>query len=102
MKYFGCEGSGEITASQTIFSGSGFLTSLMVYTDGTNDATITLYDSATGALGKILVILPVTGANDYGGRIWPGSAFRSFSDGIYAVVSGEGASTIVEYIRRGK
>jgi len=99
MKYFGCEGSGEITASQTIYSGSGFLTALMVYTDGTNDATVTLYDCKTGALGKVLVKLPIAGANDYGGRIWSERAFRSFSDGIYAVVSGTGASAIVEYLK---
>jgi len=99
MKYFGCEGSGEITASQTICSGAGFLTALMVYTDGTNDATVTLYDCKTGALGKVLVKLPIAGDNDYGGRIWADSAFRRFTDGIYAVVSGAGASAIVEYIK---
>ena len=71
MKYFGCSGSGEISSSQVVYSGKGYLTSLMVYTDGTNDATVTLYDSKTGASGSVLVIMPVAGTSDYGGRIWP-------------------------------
>jgi hypothetical protein len=99
MKYFGCDGSGEITASKSICSGPGFLTSLMVYTDGTNDVEVTLYDNASGAIGDILCIIIVAGASDYGGRNWPEGAFRKFKDGVYAVVSGTGASAIVEYLK---
>jgi len=102
MKYFGSSGSGEVTESKSICSGAGFLTSLMVYTDGTNDATVTLYDNNNSAIGDVLVILPVSGASDYGGRIWSDRAFRKFTDGIYAVVSGTGASCIVEYMKVSK
>ena len=99
MKYFGCDGSGEITASKSICSGPGYLTSLMVYTDGVNDVTVTLYDNASGAIGDILTIIIVAGTSDYGGRNWSESAFRKFTDGVYAVLSGTGVSAIVETIR---
>lgn len=99
MKYFGSDGSDEITASQSVQTSAGFLSAFMVYTDGVNDATVTLYDSKNGASGKTLAKLIVSGDSDYGGRIWPERAFRKYINGIYANISGTGASCIVEYLR---
>ena len=100
MKYFGCEGSGLLSASQSITTAPGFLTSLMVYTDGVNDGEVILYDSKNGATGKVIAKIPVPGELNYGGRNWPESAFIQYKDGIYAALSGSGASCIVEHIKK--
>jgi hypothetical protein len=100
MKYFGCDGSGELSASQSITTLPGFLTSLLVFTDGVNDGQVILYDSKNGATGKVLAKIPVPGELNYGGRNWSESAFRDYKDGIYAALSGSNASYIVEHIKK--
>lgn len=96
MSYFACSGSDEVDTSKIINSGRCFLTSLMVYTDGVNDVTVTLYDN-TAASGTVVAKIIVTGANDYGGRIW-GKFPRKCSTGIYGDLSGVGGTFIVEYL----
>ena len=95
MKIFGCEGSGEISSSSIIYSGSCWITSIMVNTNGSNDATVLLYNN-TSAAGSIVVEIKVAAAENYGGRIWKFP--RKCNNGIYAAITGTGASCIVEYI----
>ena len=94
-----CAGSGEIDSSQSLYSNRCSLTSLMVYTDGVNDVTVILYDNASEASGDIVAKIPVSGENDYGGRIWPGNGRRCVN-GLYAGLDGTGASCIAEYIEK--
>lgn len=58
------------TAATTIAVGRNSLTGVTAIGDGTNIATVTVYDSASGATGTILarVLAPATGSNsiDFG------------------------------------
>ena len=56
--------SGLKTADAVIRNTKAILTGVQVITDGTNDATIVIYDNASGATGTALFKATVTGAND--------------------------------------
>ena len=89
----------EKTEDATIHTGACLLVSALVITDGTNAATVILYDkpSVTDiAAGNKLAEFTVAGATGYGGRNWTFPIVCSA--GIYADVTGTGASYIVEYI----
>ena len=88
-------GSGEITSSAQVYTGKCFLSSVLVITDGTNAATVIVYDN-TSAAGKKLGEWVVAGATQYGGRNWTFPVRAT--NGIYCSISGTGASAIVEYV----
>ena len=95
FKYQAAISSGEQTSSTAVLTGSGCITGIKVITDGTNDATLIVYDN-TAASGTVVDETKVNGANHYGGRnvIFP----IKVDNGIYAAISGTGASYIIEYI----
>jgi hypothetical protein len=88
-------GSGELTSSAQVKTGKCFLSAVLVITDGTNAATVILYDN-TSAAGKKLWEGVVAGATQYGGRNWTFPV--RVETGIYCSISGTGASAIVEYV----
>ena len=99
MKRDYARSSFEITSSATIAVGPCRLTSILIITNGSDDATVILYDkpSATGiAAGNKVWEATVPAASQYGGRNWTFPV--SCSSGIYCTISGTGASAIVEYI----
>ena len=88
----------ELTAAKQIRVGSGILTRVSIKTNGTDNATVILYDVA--AAGDIAVTnkleeITVLGANHYGGFDW--SHPVKYTAGLYCTVTGTGASYIVEY-----
>jgi len=87
----------EITASKQILTKGGSLCSILIMTNGTDDAMVILYDNATTTtdITKKLVEITVAGADNYGGRIWADPV--RFTEGIWAYVSGTGASFILEW-----
>jgi hypothetical protein len=89
--------SGEKTSDTIIHTGACRLTGIQIITDGTNDATVILYDN-TSAAGKVLFQGTVEGgaAIHYGGRNWTFPV--SCNIGIYLDLTGTGASAIVEYV----
>jgi len=91
------ETSGEQTATGVIYNGESFLAAVEVITDGTNDAKLIIYDALTTD-GKVVFEMTVTGSSHYGGRLFIPAVYMQ--TGIYCVVSGAGASYIVEYTRR--
>ena len=95
MSYQECIGSGEKTASAVAYNGQCWIAALEVITDGTNDATVILYDSCEGENGDKIWEVVVSGVDHYGGRSW--AMPRRCKNGIYAAVSGTGASFILEY-----
>ena len=95
MSYGGAVSTGEITADTHIMTGKGFLSAVLVITDGTNAATCIIYDN-TAASGKKLWEGVVAGATQYGGRNW--TVPVHFENGLYVDLTGTGASTIIEYI----
>lgn len=83
-----------ITASGQAVTGTCWITGLQVLTNGTNDATISLYDG-TGTGVNIIGTYYVPGAL-YGDRVvW--TFPRRVTGGIYVTVTGTGASAVIEY-----
>jgi hypothetical protein len=89
------ETSGLKTSSAVIHTGTCYLTAMQVYTDGTNAATIILYDN-TAASGTVLAKMIVPASAGYGGRNFTVPVYCGV--GIYASISGTNAGVIVEYV----
>lgn len=87
--------SGEQSSTATVKTGECLLAGVKVFTDGTNDATVVVYDN-TAASGKVVDKYKVTGTENYGGTIY-GKAPIEISNGIHVTVSGTGASYLVNY-----
>jgi hypothetical protein len=88
----------ELVAAKQIKVGSGVVCALTVVTSGAADATVMLYDAAE--VGDILVTNKITeitivSTNNYGGRTWVEPVV--FTEGLYASISGVGASYFVEW-----
>jgi len=96
MKFSVCEGSGELSASKIVESGSCFLSALRVYTDGVNDVTVALYNS-NSATGEVVDKLIVNGEDNYGGG--EKQRVKRCRNGLYAYLSGTGGSMIVDFIK---
>jgi hypothetical protein len=84
----------ELTTSTLVYTGSCVLWRVHVITDGTNAATVTVYDN-TSAEGNKLAVFTVPGASHYGGSNWVCPVAAKI--GLYAAVSGTGAKCFVEY-----
>jgi hypothetical protein len=88
----------ELTAAKQIKIGPGVVCALTVVTNGAADASVALYDVAAAgniAAGNKLTEITIVAANNYGGRTWVEPVI--FSAGLYATVSGAGASYFVEW-----
>ena len=88
----------EKTADAQILAKGGALCSVLIMTDGSNNARLILYDvSAVGdiAVTNKLMEITVAGADHYGGRIWADPV--KFTEGIYADINGTDASYIIEW-----
>lgn len=87
--------SGLLNADGVIKDKAGILVGYRVFTDGTNQATLVLYDNASAASGTVLDKLIVAGADLVGGIV---DVAVEAQNGIYADITGTGASFIVHYI----
>ena len=94
----GAKSSGEKTSDAAVVASGGFLTSVYVITDGSNNAKVIIYDNASAASGTVLLEMTVIASDQYGGRSWVFPA--EFYNGIYVDVTGTGASYIIEYITK--
>lgn len=93
------QSSGEQTASAAIYAGSCALTGIHLIGDGTNDPKVILNDHATAASGTVKA--EVSDDVSVSGQVTKYLSFSNpviFQNGIYATVSGTGASYIIEYI----
>ena len=86
--------TGLKTASAIISGVPSVVEGIIVFTDGTNDATVTLYDNASAASGTVLAKAVVAAAELMGGKLPPFTISKGVN-GIYAELSGVGASYIV-------
>ena len=89
------QSSGLLNSSQVVFAGRQRVNALTVFTDGTNDATVSLYDNPSTGSGKVGVKGLCVGANKTNHYVFENPVF--FQDGLYASVTGTGASFIVYY-----
>jgi len=87
----------ELIADTQILTKGGSLCSVLIMTDGSNDARLILYDSATVTtdVTKKLMEITVKAADHYGGRIWADPV--RFTEGVYADINGANASYILEW-----
>jgi hypothetical protein len=99
LAFEGAQGSAVLTEDGAAATGANvYITALTVITDGTNNATVVLYDSASAASGTVIAELWVPGALISDRQVW--TFPRKVSAGIYADLTGTGASCIVEYMRK--
>jgi hypothetical protein len=87
--------SGEKTSDAQIRTGKAAITSVMLITDGTNAATITIHDGTSNAAKKIGEF-KCDGSDYYAGWVWDVPVYMG--TGIYVDVTGTGASYIIEYV----
>ena len=90
-----CRSSGEITASAALQAQGSLLDGVLVITDGTNDATIIVYDNASAASGTKLFEAVVAGSNN--AELFKLPYAVKAENGLYVSVAGTGASCIVYF-----
>lgn len=93
--------SGLLAASQAVMGGnsspcSGRLLSIHLIADGTNAATVTIYDNPSAASGLVLAKLSIPAGETYVDAHLPGDGMVA-NQGLYASLSGTGAACIVGY-----
>lgn len=86
--------TGVLNADTLIFTGRNRINAITVITDGTNAATVDLYDN-TSAANKIAVKAKCAGADLINHFIFENPVIME--NGIYADVTGTGATFIVFY-----
>ena len=89
--------SGEQTSGKVVYTGPCYLTAVVVLTDGSNDAALSIVDSTGSYSGVTAFKIDVNGPDNYGGRLW--NFPLMFNSGVSVNLSGTGASYIVEYIK---
>ena len=87
------ESNNLVTSSGAVRTGPCLLDSVLIVTDGTNDASVILYDNASAASGKVIFKGKVSGASNFGGG-GPSKPCR-VHNGIYLSLTGTGAGCIV-------
>ena len=89
--------SGSLTGTTTLLTGRAFLNSVHLFGDGTNAATVTIYDNTAGS-GTIIakLVLPAATATALYEDFVPNKPIRG-DTGLTVVVSGTGASAIVSF-----
>lgn len=81
--------SGRLTVSTAVFAQRCSLYALMVETDGTNAATVIVYDNATAASGTILAKMIVPGTSSGREVVFPYGV--KALNGLYVSIAGTGA-----------
>ena len=91
-----CVSSGLKNVSAPLLKSPGRITGILLITDGSNDASITIHDSDKLAEGTILFKGTISGPSNFGGATFeiPVRAKR----GIYARLEGTGASYVIYYL----
>lgn len=91
----------EQDASKVISKRNCYVSALQANTDGTNDATVIMYDSATPTTDETLIVcrFKVLGVDNQQVRYFLSTL--SLSQGCYVSISGTGASYFVDYIDGG-
>lgn len=94
MSHTGSISTGVLNSDTLIFTGRNKINAVTVLTDGTNAATVELKDGLTSS-GTIKVVGKCVGANLINHFIFENPVI--FQDGIFADVTGTGATFIVYY-----
>ena len=92
----GYKSSGLKSSSELIKTGSGYFGGILILTDGTNAATVTVYDNKNELSDKVIWKAVAVGANKCRESFPPKPIL--FSNGCNVELSGTGASYIVYFI----
>ena len=84
-----------LTANTAICAGVNRINAVTLITDGTNAATVTVYDNPSAASGKVVAKATASGAQNTVQLKFTNPVYCE--TGIYAVVSGTGAAYIVHF-----
>lgn len=90
--------SGLITVGQSphvVSTKKSILVAVHVFTDGINDATVTVYDSDTGANGTVLAKYIVKGTER---QLGEGGIWAIAINGLAVSLSGAGSSALIRYV----
>lgn len=87
--------TGLLDASAVIKAAEGVLVDVLVYTDGTNNATVIVYDDVDSANGTVLAKVVVKGSDLMGGEV---SIMVDAHAGMYMAISGTGATALIRYV----
>jgi len=83
-------GSLQVSTKRALFGG------VVIETNGTNDAVVNVYNSASGGTTpSVIPQITVTGSDNYGGVILPHPIICN--EGLYVTISGTGAVMNVLY-----
>lgn len=89
-------GSGAQTADAQIYTGAAKLSAVGVFTNGSDDFEVAIYDG-TANTDKLIWKTKVTGADNYGGRVWFFPV--GINTGIYVDVTGSNGTYVIEYLK---
>jgi len=83
------------TADAVITTGSGYLRSIIVNTDGTNAVTVSVYDNATAASGNKVfsTIIATTSAANRVTTLWFSPQECPYFNGMYVDITTSGSVT---------
>lgn len=87
--------SGLLTADTAVYDKPALITSVIVIGDGTNAATLVVYDNASAASGTALAKIVVDAGLTYEKVVFSTPVVAN--QGLYADVTGTGAEFIVHY-----
>lgn len=87
--------SGLKSSSGIIQTGRNRINAVTLITDGTNAATLTVYDNASAGSGLVISKVTASGAQNTTHVIYESPVVAE--NGIYATVTGTGASYIIFY-----
>lgn len=88
--------SGLKSSDSAIADGPCRLRAATILTDGSNDATLTVYDNASAASGTVVMKAKVAGADLTGHLALPGGGVAC-RNGLYADISGTNSSYIIYF-----
>lgn len=90
------DSSGVQTTSQVILNQACVISCVKLFTNGTNDVTVEIFNSKTGEEGSIVDKWMAVGEDKWGGGVLSFPLFLSV--GCYAKVTGVGGSYIIHYV----
>ena len=90
-----------LTADAKVTTGRGFITGIIVMTDGTNNVTVEIYDNVTAGGEKIIPtwIIPTSATNRSSALSFGGDG-EPFDTGIYVDITTSGTVSYMVYYEK--
>jgi hypothetical protein len=94
----GAKCTGLISSNTQVITGNAYILSVGVVADGTNAATVTVYDGTDASGAQITPPLVIGAGSYFGGEDWPVPV--PLNKGIFVTISGTNAGAIIWYAKR--